>query len=131
MYSFYFLSIRRTQVIDDESDYFASDSNQWLSKIEREAIQKREEELREFRHASRLSKKITIDFAGRKIVEDEDPLAEYHNKWVGKTRKVWENWGILTVKDLPSPQPHPLMSLLFLLIFRVIYSFGVETWMSN
>ncbi|KAF4017388.1 hypothetical protein G4228_008763 [Cervus hanglu yarkandensis] len=73
-------SIRRTQVIDDESDYFASDSNQWLSKIEREAIQKREEELREFRHASRLSKKITIDFAGRKIVEDEDPLAEYHSK---------------------------------------------------
>lgn len=80
MCSFSFLSIRRTQVIDDESDYFASDSNQWLSKIEREAIQKREEELREFRHASRLSKKITIDFAGRKIVEDEDPLAEYHSK---------------------------------------------------
>ncbi|XP_024423334.1 activating signal cointegrator 1 isoform X1 [Desmodus rotundus] len=73
-------SIRRTQVIDDESDYFASDSNQWLSKIERETLQKREEELREFRHASRLSKKITIDFAGRKIVEDESPLAEYHSK---------------------------------------------------
>ncbi|XP_049634631.1 activating signal cointegrator 1 [Suncus etruscus] len=73
-------SIRRTQVIDDESDYFASDSNQWLSKVERETLQKREEELREFRHASRLSKKITIDFAGRKIVEDETPLAEYHSK---------------------------------------------------
>uniref|UniRef100_A0A9L0K4Z9 Thyroid hormone receptor interactor 4 n=1 Tax=Equus asinus TaxID=9793 RepID=A0A9L0K4Z9_EQUAS len=73
-------SIRRTQVIDDESDYFASDSNQWLSKIERETLQKREEELREFRHASRLSKKIIIDFAGRKIMEDENPLAEYHSK---------------------------------------------------
>ncbi|XP_004687741.2 PREDICTED: activating signal cointegrator 1 isoform X2 [Condylura cristata] len=73
-------SIRRTQVIDDESDYFASDSNQWLSKIERETLQKREEELREFRHASRLSKKITIDFAGRKIIEDENPLAMYHSK---------------------------------------------------
>ncbi|XP_012865730.1 PREDICTED: activating signal cointegrator 1 [Dipodomys ordii] len=73
-------SIRRTQVIDDESDYFASDSNQWLSKIERETLQKREEELRELRHASRLSKKITIDFAGRKIVEDENPLAEYHSR---------------------------------------------------
>ncbi|XP_006770900.1 PREDICTED: activating signal cointegrator 1 [Myotis davidii] len=79
-------SIRRTQVIDDESDYFASDSNQWLSKIERETLQKREEELREFRHASRLSKKITIDFAGRKIVEDENPLAEYHSKiWIDQT----------------------------------------------
>ncbi|XP_002718147.2 activating signal cointegrator 1 isoform X1 [Oryctolagus cuniculus] len=73
-------SIRRTQVIDDESDYFASDSNQWLSKVEREALQKREEELRELRHASRLSKKVTIDFAGRKILEEENPLAEYHSR---------------------------------------------------
>ncbi|XP_006831604.1 PREDICTED: activating signal cointegrator 1 [Chrysochloris asiatica] len=73
-------SVRRTQVIDDESDYFACDSNQWLSKLEREVLQKREGELRELRHASRLSKKITIDFAGRKILEEENPLAEYHNK---------------------------------------------------
>ncbi|XP_045396873.1 activating signal cointegrator 1 isoform X2 [Lemur catta] len=73
-------SIRRTQVIDDESDYFASDSNQWLSKLERETLQKREEELRELRHASRLSKKVTIDFAGRKILEEENPLAEYHSR---------------------------------------------------
>ncbi|XP_030670406.1 activating signal cointegrator 1 isoform X2 [Nomascus leucogenys] len=73
-------SIRRTQVIDDESDYFASDSNQWLSKLERETLQKREEELRELRHASRLSKKVTIDFAGRKILEEENSLAEYHSR---------------------------------------------------
>ncbi|KAK1345475.1 hypothetical protein QTO34_007932 [Cnephaeus nilssonii] len=73
-------SIQRTQVIDDESDYFASDSNQWLSKIEQETLQKQEEELREFRHASSLSKKITIDFSGRKIMEDENPLAEYYSK---------------------------------------------------
>ncbi|XP_021569417.1 activating signal cointegrator 1 isoform X2 [Carlito syrichta] len=73
-------SIRRTQVIDDESDYFASDSNQWLSKLERETLQKREEELRELRHASRLSKKVTIDFAGRTILEEENPLAEYHSR---------------------------------------------------
>lgn len=76
----FLLSIRRTQVIDDESDYFASDSNQWLSKVEREMLQKREDELRELRHASRLSKKVTIDFAGRKILEDENPLAEYHSR---------------------------------------------------
>lgn len=79
-FPFFLLSIRRTQVIDDESDYFASDSNQWLSKVERDMLQKREEELRELRHASRLSKKVTIDFAGRKILEDENPLAEYHSR---------------------------------------------------
>ncbi|NXG61398.1 TRIP4 protein, partial [Hemiprocne comata] len=73
-------SVRRTQVIDDESDYFATDSNQWLSKQEREALQKREQELRELRHASRLAKKITIDFAGRQILEEDTSMAEYHSK---------------------------------------------------
>ncbi|XP_055573413.1 activating signal cointegrator 1 isoform X1 [Falco cherrug] len=73
-------SVRRTQVIDDESDYFAMDSNQWLSKQEREALQKREQELQELRHASRLSRKITIDFAGRQILEEDDSMAEYHSK---------------------------------------------------
>ncbi|NXP47382.1 TRIP4 protein, partial [Heliornis fulica] len=73
-------SVRRTQVIDDESDYFATDSNQWLSKQEREALQKREQELRELRHASRLAKKITIDFAGRQILEEDTGMAEYHSK---------------------------------------------------
>ncbi|NXW00173.1 TRIP4 protein, partial [Fregetta grallaria] len=77
-------SVRRTQVIDDESDYFATDSNQWLSKQEREALQKREQELRELRHASRLAKKITIDFAGRQIVEEDNNMAEYHSK-LGET----------------------------------------------
>ncbi|NXP11284.1 TRIP4 protein, partial [Thinocorus orbignyianus] len=73
-------SVRRTQVIDDESDYFATDSNQWLSKQEREALQKREQELRELRHASRLAKKITIDFAGRQILEEDSSMAEYHSR---------------------------------------------------
>ncbi|NWQ87127.1 TRIP4 protein, partial [Burhinus bistriatus] len=73
-------SVRRTQVIDDESDYFATDSNQWLSKQEREALQKREQELRELRHASRLAKKVTIDFAGRQILEEDNTMAEYHSK---------------------------------------------------
>ncbi|XP_061451061.1 activating signal cointegrator 1 isoform X2 [Rhineura floridana] len=73
-------SVRRTQVIDDELDYFATDSNQWLSKQEREALEKREKELRELRHASQLSRKITIDFAGRQIMEEQSGMAEYHSK---------------------------------------------------
>ncbi|XP_007956975.1 activating signal cointegrator 1 [Orycteropus afer afer] len=100
-------SIRRTQVIDDESDYFASDSNQWLSKIERETLQKREGELRELRHASRLSKKITIDFAGRKILEEENPLAEYHSK-LDETIQAIANGTLnqpLTILDRSSAEP--------------------------
>lgn len=75
-------SVRRTQVIDDELDYFATNTNQWLSKQERETLQKREQELRELRHASRLTKKITIDFAGRQILAEDNNMAEYHSKWV-------------------------------------------------
>ncbi|KAM5173016.1 activating signal cointegrator 1 [Mantella aurantiaca] len=74
-------SVRRTHVIDDESDYFSTDSNQWLSKAEREALRKREQELQDLRHASRLSRKVTIDFAGRKVLEEGDHLTEYHKRF--------------------------------------------------
>ncbi|XP_005994154.1 activating signal cointegrator 1 [Latimeria chalumnae] len=73
-------SVRRTQVIDDEADYFAVDSNQWLSKSQREALRKKEEELREIRHANRLARKITIDFAGRQVIEEQDDLSDYYSK---------------------------------------------------
>lgn len=83
-YFFQFLllscSVRRTHVIDDESDYFSTDSNQWLSMAEREVLRKKEQELLELRHASRLSRKVTIDFAGRKVFEEGDHLTEYHTR---------------------------------------------------
>ncbi|XP_059211928.1 activating signal cointegrator 1 [Centropristis striata] len=73
-------SVRRTQVLDDESDYFATDSNQWLSPGEREKLRKKEEELREIRHASRKDRKITLDFAGRQVIDEGNNLNEYYNK---------------------------------------------------
>ncbi|XP_025972072.2 activating signal cointegrator 1 isoform X3 [Dromaius novaehollandiae] len=100
-------SVRRTQVIDDESDYFATDSNQWLSKQEREALQKREQELRELRHASRLAKKITIDFAGRQILEEDNSMAEYHNKLDETIEAI--NCGTLG-KPVGSPEAKTTMS---------------------
>lgn len=74
-------SVRRTQVLDDESDYFATDSNQWLSPNEREKLRKKEEELRELRHASRKDRKITLDFAGRQVIDEGSNLDEYYKKW--------------------------------------------------
>lgn len=68
--------VRRTKVIDDECDYFASD-NKWLSKKERDALRKKEEELREKRHGSRRQMKVTLDFAGRKIIDESEPEADY------------------------------------------------------
>ncbi|XP_062534457.1 activating signal cointegrator 1-like [Armigeres subalbatus] len=62
-------SEKRTTVIDDESDYFKANSV-WLSDSERKKMEKLEAELREKKHASRLSRKVTIDFAGRQVVEE-------------------------------------------------------------
>ncbi|MBN3314068.1 TRIP4 protein, partial [Atractosteus spatula] len=73
-------SVCRTQVIDDESDYFATDSNQWLPKAEREALRRREEDLRELRHAARRGRKVTLDFAGRQVLEEGEGLSHYYSK---------------------------------------------------
>uniref|UniRef100_A0A4W5L8W7 Activating signal cointegrator 1 third domain-containing protein n=1 Tax=Hucho hucho TaxID=62062 RepID=A0A4W5L8W7_9TELE len=77
----YIDSTRRTQVLDDESDYFATDSNQWLSPSEREHLRKKEEELRELRHASRKDRKITLDFAGRQVLDEGENNSHYYNKF--------------------------------------------------
>ncbi|XP_054627276.1 activating signal cointegrator 1 isoform X2 [Dunckerocampus dactyliophorus] len=73
-------SVKRTQVLDDESDYFATESNQWLPAAERDKLRKKEEELRELRHASRKDRKITLDFAGRQVIEEGNNLNNYYNK---------------------------------------------------
>ncbi|XP_056134864.1 activating signal cointegrator 1 isoform X2 [Lampris incognitus] len=73
-------SVKRTQVLDDESDYFAADSNQWLSPSERDMLRKKEEELREIRYASRKDRKITLDFAGRQVIDEGDNFSQYYNK---------------------------------------------------
>lgn len=83
-------SVRRTQVLDDESDYFATESNQWLSPGEREKLKKKEEELRELRHASRKDRKITLDFAGRQVIDEGNNLNEYYNK-LDETLKAMNN----------------------------------------
>lgn len=62
-------SERRTTVIDDESDYFKSNSV-WLSEDERKKLTVLEQELRGKKHASRLNRNVTLDFAGRQIVEE-------------------------------------------------------------
>lgn len=65
-------SAKRTQVIDDESDYFATDSNQWLTFKQRDTLRSKEAEIRAKRHASRRdrSRQVTLDFTGRRVIED-------------------------------------------------------------
>ena len=63
-------SEKRTQVIDDESDYFSIEAEKWMTKEQRSKLKQREKEVWEQRHGSRLNKKYNFDFAGRKVVED-------------------------------------------------------------
>lgn len=72
-------SEKRTTVIDDESDYFKTNSV-WLSDAERSKLKKLEEEMNAKKHASRRSQKVTIDFAGRQIVEEPSVTAEYEEQ---------------------------------------------------
>ncbi len=57
-------------------DYFSVDSNRWLSGGEKERLRSKEEALREKRHESRRTKAVTIDFAGRKIIEDKEKTSK-------------------------------------------------------
>ena len=72
-------SAKRTQVIDDESDYFSTDNNQWLNTTEKQALSKREEELRSLKYASRRDRQITFDFAGRRIIEEDSSAVNLYN----------------------------------------------------
>lgn len=69
-------SEKRTQVIDDESDYFSIDSEKWMTDEQKQKMKKLEQEVWEQRHGSRLKKKYTFDFAGRQIVEDNFQISD-------------------------------------------------------
>lgn len=58
-------------MIDDECDYYQTNSV-WLSNTEREKLEKHENEMRAKKHGSRLNRKITLDFAGREVVDEGD-----------------------------------------------------------
>lgn len=81
---------KRTRVIDDESDYFNVDSNKWLTPQQREALKKKKEEVQDEKHKSRLDRKITFDFAGRKVIED-DSVAEYDINSDTKLLELFKN----------------------------------------
>ena len=83
-------SAKRTQIIDDESDYFNVDSNKWLTPEQREAMKKKKEELQQEKHRSRLHRKITFDFAGRKVVEEEDQQ-DYNMNNDAEMMKLFKN----------------------------------------
>ena len=61
---------KRTTVIDDQSDYFAIDSNAWLSDEERAELKRRQAEAEAAAEASKKRMTVTVDLLGRRVVMD-------------------------------------------------------------
>ena len=67
-------SAQRTHVLDDERDFFNVDATSWKSPQEKAALVQREEELREKKFGSRRNRAVTLDIAGRKVVEEHSEI---------------------------------------------------------
>ena len=91
-------SEKRTTVIDDESDYFKANSV-WLSDSERKKLEKAEIELRERKHASRLNKKITIDFSGRQVIEEPQLTIDIEDEILQSIAQSVENHSFYELSD--------------------------------
>ena len=62
-------------MIDDESDYFSVD-NRWLSDDHRRLLKDREDRLREEHRGAHRKTKLTLDIAGRRVIEEEEQFGE-------------------------------------------------------
>ncbi|XP_055911392.1 activating signal cointegrator 1 [Eupeodes corollae] len=86
----------RTEVIDDESDYFQENSV-WLSDIEREKLERLKQEMHDKRHMNRSERQVKMDLFGREI--EEEAIPEDYEKRVRqeiqdtlfKTSDKWSN----------------------------------------
>ena len=66
---FSFSSAKRTQVIDDASDYFDT-TDKWISEEQRKGLEKLGNKKKE--KTNNKNQKITIDFAGRRVYNAQD-----------------------------------------------------------
>ncbi|XP_060963664.1 uncharacterized protein LOC133028917 isoform X2 [Cannabis sativa] len=65
-------SAARTTVIDDQSDYYEMEGNNWLSMEEKELLRKKREEIEEEEKAKRNRVVVTFDLVGRKVLVNKD-----------------------------------------------------------
>jgi len=100
-------SEHRTRVIDDESDYFKSDANRWLDPKQKEMLRAREQELREKRHGPKKGIKVTLDFAGRQLIEETNNFDElfteqYFEEHAG-SEEYYDHYTVNPLVDFPRP----------------------------
>jgi len=100
-------SEHRTRVIDDESDYFKSDANKWLNPKQKEMLKAREQELRDKRHGSKREIRVTLDFAGRQLIEEannfDELFSEQHFEEHGGSESYYDQYTVNPLVDFPRP----------------------------
>jgi len=57
---------------DDELDYYSSETNKWLSPEQRKALAAKEASLRQAVDDNRRTQRLTLDLAGRRVVDSGD-----------------------------------------------------------
>ena len=63
-------------MLDDERDFFNVDATSWTTPEEKAELVKREEQLREKKFGSRRGRAVTLDIAGKKVVEERSEIGE-------------------------------------------------------
>ncbi|VFQ64199.1 unnamed protein product [Cuscuta campestris] len=73
-------SAARTTVLDDQSDYYEIEGNNWLSMEEKELLSKKKEDIEEAERAKRNKVVVTFDLVGRKVLLNQDEVShELHS----------------------------------------------------
>ena len=92
---------------DDQSDYFNMNAK-WLSPEERDAAIKKQEEIRRQKEENKY--KITIDFAGRKVISDQDMIEEENKRFQDEIIRLREEFQPRHGSDFRKPAPAPSTS---------------------
>ncbi len=80
----------------------------WLSPEERDAAIKKQEEIRRQREENKY--KITIDFAGRKVISDQDLIEEENKRFQDEIIRLKEEFQPRHGSDFRNPAPAPSVS---------------------
>ncbi|XP_023519595.1 uncharacterized protein LOC111782962 [Cucurbita pepo subsp. pepo] len=99
-------SAARTSVIDDQSDYYQIEGNNWLSNEEKELLRKKQEEIEEAERAKRNKVVVTFDLVGRKVLLNEDDTSELESR--NSILRPPDEREVNRIKPNPSLQIHPV-----------------------
>ncbi|KAH9295843.1 hypothetical protein KI387_039431, partial [Taxus chinensis] len=99
----------RTLVIDDQSDYYEHEGNDWISEEEKQLLLKKQEEIEEAEQARRNKVVVTFDLVGRKVVMTDQEAAKLESQ-SGILRPIFltEDRACNRIKENPHIREQPV-----------------------